>query len=55
MTKIIHFARIHAAPDKVYRALRTRNGLADWWSTVVRAQDGVGGLVDFRFAGDSIR
>ena len=52
MKKIIHFARIHAAPDKVYRALTTRDGLAAWWSTVVDVQDGVGGLVDFRFAGD---
>ena len=52
MKKIIHFARIHAAPDKVYRALTTRDGLATWWSTSVEVQDGVGGLIDFRFAGD---
>ena len=52
MKKIIHFARIHAAPGKVYQALTTRSGLAAWWSTAVEVQDGVGGLIDFRFAGD---
>jgi len=45
--KIIHFVRIHAAPNQVYRALTTRSGLAAWWSTAVEVQDGVGG-----FAGD---
>lgn len=52
MKKIIHFALIHSAPGEVYRALTTQNGLVGWWSTVAHVQDGVGGLVTFRFAGD---
>lgn len=52
MKKIIHYVRIHTASEKVYRALTTEDGLAAWWSTVVDVQDGVGGFVDFRFAGD---
>ena len=52
MKKIIHFVRIHAARDVVYRALTTNDGLASWWSTSVNVSDGVGGNIDFRFAGD---
>ena len=52
MKKIIHFVRIHAVPENVYRALTTEDGLAGWWSTVVRVQPNVGGVIDFRFTGD---
>ena len=52
MKKIIHFARIHAVPDKVYRVLSTQRGLAAWWSTSVQVEDAPGGLINFRFAGD---
>lgn len=51
MKKIIHFVRIHAAPEKVYRALTTQAGLSNWWSTVVSIDD-VDRSIHFRFAGD---
>ena len=49
MKKIIHFVRIHAAPEKVYGALTSQEGLSGWWSTVVRVENQV---IHFRFAGD---
>ncbi|MBT8400696.1 MAG: SRPBCC domain-containing protein [Rhodothermia bacterium] len=49
MKTIIHFFRIHAAPEEVFQALTTSEGLAGWWSRDVRAERGVGGLVRFRF------
>ena len=52
MKKIIHFLRIHAEPEKVYRSLTTEVGLAGWWSTSVNVEQGVGGVINFRFAGD---
>lgn len=52
MKKIIHFVRIHAAPEKVYAALTTEEGLIGWWSTSAHVTPGVGGIIDFRFAGD---
>ena len=52
MKKIIHFVRIHALPANVYRALTTEDDLAGWWSTAVRVKPNVGGVIDFRFAGD---
>jgi len=52
MKKIIHYVRIHAVPESVYRALTTEDGLAGWWSTAVRVQPNVSGVIDFRFAGD---
>lgn len=51
MKKIIHFVRVHAAPEKVYRALTTQDGLSGWWSTAVNV-DQADGVVHFRFAGD---
>jgi len=51
MKKIIHFLRIHAAPEKVFHALTTEEALRGWWSTAVdvdRKQD----IVHFHFAGD---
>ena len=52
MKKIIHFFNINAAPNKVFWALTTKEGLADWWSTDVRVQTGEGGVINFRFMGD---
>jgi len=47
--KIIHFVHIHAAPDRVYRALTTQEGLSGWWTTRVRAPEKVGGVIAFQF------
>lgn len=52
MKKIIHFVNIKASPEKVFRALTTEEGLAGWWSTNVKVQPGVGGVIDFRFVED---
>jgi uncharacterized protein YndB with AHSA1/START domain len=52
LKKIIHFLRIHAAPAAVYRALTTEEGLTSWWSNSARVEPGLGGVIDFRFAGD---
>ena len=52
MKRIIHFFNINAAPNKVFWALTTKEGLADWWSTDVRVQTGEGGVINFRFMGD---
>jgi len=50
--KIIHFVHIHAAPEAVFRALATEEGLSGWWTTRVRAQSAVGGVISFRFTAD---
>lgn len=51
MKKIIHFVRIHAVPEKVYKALTTQDGLSGWWSTVVDV-DEIERVIHFHFAGD---
>jgi len=51
MKKIIHFVRIHAAPEKVFQALTTEPGLRNWWSTTVDI-DQADSVIHFRFAGD---
>ena len=51
MKKIIHFLRIHAAPENVFRALMTEDGLKGWWSTAVSVAD-VEQIIHFYFAGD---
>ena len=51
MKKIIHFVRIHAAPEGVFQAITTEAGLGGWWSTAVRA-DPADSVIHFRFAGD---
>ena len=51
MKKIIHFVRVHAAPEKVFQALTTEAGLSNWWSTAVDV-DEAAGMIHFHFAGD---
>lgn len=52
MKKIIHFVHIHAAPERVYRALTTGKGLSGWWTTRVRAPEAVGGVISFQFTAE---
>lgn len=52
MQKIIHVLQIKAEPKKVFRAIATAEGLSNWWSTDVKAEEKVGGIVDFKFMGD---
>jgi uncharacterized protein YndB with AHSA1/START domain len=49
---ILHVVEIGAAPAEVFRAVATGSGLAGWWTTAVRAQDAVGGVVHLAFTDD---
>jgi uncharacterized protein YndB with AHSA1/START domain len=51
MKKIIHFVRIHAAPEKVYASLTDESGLRSWWSTGVDINQSEN-VIHFHFAGD---
>ena len=46
---ILHRVGIKSAPDAVYRALTTRDGLAAWWTDRTEGDGPVGGLFQFRF------
>ncbi|MFC1415576.1 SRPBCC family protein [Streptacidiphilus cavernicola] len=52
MADILHRVGIKdSAPEKVYQALTTVDGLADWWTVDTEGSAGiVGGIVRFRFA-----
>lgn len=52
MKKIIHFLHVTAAPRVVYDALTTQGGLSSWWSTDVKAESDIGGLIDFYFSAE---
>jgi uncharacterized protein YndB with AHSA1/START domain len=49
MKKIIHAVEIKAPKSKVFQAIRTQEGLSNWWTTQVSAEEKVGGVVDFTF------
>ncbi len=49
MKTILHFFRVHAEPSVVYRALTTDEGLSNWWTRRVQAEQQVGGHVRFHF------
>jgi uncharacterized protein YndB with AHSA1/START domain len=46
---IIHVVDIKAAGKKVHQAVTTATGLAGWWTTIVRADERAGGLIEFTF------
>jgi len=47
---ILHRIGIKAAPEKVYQALATREGLAGWWTRDTEGDGSrVGGTLKFRF------
>lgn len=52
MKKILHAVEITAPRSKVFNAITTQEGLSNWWTTKVTVEEGVGGLIDFRFVGD---
>ncbi len=52
MNTIHHVFDVHKPRSKVYLALATEAGLAGWWSTLVGAEQRVGGVVKFTFAQD---
>jgi len=49
MPDILHRVGIHSSADAVYRALATRDGLADWWTTATDGESKIGGVIKFRF------
>jgi uncharacterized protein YndB with AHSA1/START domain len=49
MVDILHRVGATAAPEKVYDALTTRDGLTAWWTTDTTGDAAVGGTIQFRF------
>lgn len=50
MVDILHRVGIaERSTDDVYLALATREGLEGWWATRVDGDEGVGGVLQFRF------
>lgn len=50
MPDILHRVGIKASTDQVYKALATREGLAEWWTNNTKGESKVGGVVVFRFS-----
>ena len=51
MFDINHQVGIKAPPEKIYEALTTNKGLADWWTNDVSGAGEVGSVIEFRFNG----
>lgn len=49
MADITHRVGATVAPEKVYEALTTRDGLAAWWTGDTTGDGVVGGTIEFRF------
>ncbi|MCQ3973757.1 MAG: SRPBCC domain-containing protein [Anaerolineae bacterium] len=49
MKKILHAVEIRVPRNKVFKAFTTQTGLAGWWTTRVRVEEGAGGVIDFQF------
>ncbi len=49
MPDILHRVGIHSAPEKVYQAVSTIDGLAHWWTTETKGNPQKGGTIDFGF------
>src|SRR5712691_13102243 len=52
MKQIIHAVQIHVPPSSVFNAITTEVGLRGWWTKRVTAEEEVGGVIRFTFAGD---
>lgn len=52
MQKIIHLVNINAVQEEVFEAIATGEGLSNWWSTKVKSEENVGGIIDFTFQAD---
>ena len=53
MVSIIHRIGIHAASEKVYKALSTIEGLANWWTEEVEGDSKAGGKIKFTFRSET--
>jgi len=50
MPNILHRIGIeNTTPDKLYRAIATRDGIASWWTETVIGEPAVGSILQFRF------
>lgn len=49
MADIKHLLEISVTKEKVYKAITTQNGLANWWTQDVTAKPEVGSIAKFRF------
>jgi uncharacterized protein YndB with AHSA1/START domain len=49
MVSIIHRIGVKSPIDKVYKALSTIEGLANWWTEEVEGEEKVGGKIEFTF------
>jgi uncharacterized protein YndB with AHSA1/START domain len=50
MADILHRVGIKSSSEEVYKALATREGLADWWTKNTQGESKVGGVLKFRFS-----
>ena len=53
MVNIIHRIGIRSAPDKVYKATSTIEGLSNWWTEEIEGDEQVGGKIKFTFRAKS--
>ena len=49
MAEIRHNVVIKATPDKIYKAITTQEGLANWWAKQTTAKPQIGFLNTFTF------
>jgi uncharacterized protein YndB with AHSA1/START domain len=49
MVNIIHRIGIRSSSNKVYQAISTLEGLANWWTNEVEGEENIGGKIRFRF------
>jgi uncharacterized protein YndB with AHSA1/START domain len=49
MASIKHLFHINASKEKVFEALTTIDGLANWWTNKVSGDVNIGGIIEFRF------
>ena len=54
MPDILHRVGIKSSLDDVYKALSTREGLADWWTHDTQGESDVGEVLQFRFVNGGI-
>jgi uncharacterized protein YndB with AHSA1/START domain len=48
--EILHRVGIKSSQDEVYKALASREGIADWWTNNTQGESKVGGALKFRFS-----
>ena len=53
MVNIIHRIGIKSSATKVYKALSTIKGLANWWTEEVEGDEQIGGKIEFTFRSET--